>query len=117
MYPAKQRGGWVVRGFHPSLTARALGPAAKGCAKRRAYAPRVAHVRSRRCGRLHEREEGLFYIAIRPHRVRKECSAARVYTIFRALGLRHMCVVDADHCPIGMITRQNLMHAIADDDE
>ena len=49
--------------------------------------------------------------------VRKECSAARVFTIFRALGLRHMCVVDADHCPIGMITRQNLMHSPDSDDE
>jgi CBS domain-containing protein len=44
--------------------------------------------------------------------VRKECSAARVYTIFRALGLRHMCVVDADHHPVGMITRVNLLREV-----
>jgi CBS domain-containing protein len=44
--------------------------------------------------------------------VRKECSAARVYTIFRALGLRHMCVVDADHHPVGMITRVDLMREL-----
>lgn len=44
--------------------------------------------------------------------VRKECSAARVYTIFRALGLRHMCVVDADHHPVGMITRVDLLREV-----
>ena len=43
--------------------------------------------------------------------VRSECSAARVYTIFRALGLRHMAVVDADHHPVGMVTRLDLMHS------
>ena len=47
--------------------------------------------------------------------VRSECSAARVYTIFRALGLRHIVVVDADHHPVGMITRLDLMHSHTDD--
>lgn len=48
--------------------------------------------------------------------VREECSAAKVYTIFRALGLRHMCVVDDLQHPVGMVTRKDLMCSHSEDD-
>ncbi|KAL3697741.1 hypothetical protein R1sor_011817 [Riccia sorocarpa] len=46
-----------------------------------------------------------------PLTVREECSAQRVFIIFRTLGLRHLCVVDAYNRPVGMITRKNIAAA------
>lgn len=43
-----------------------------------------------------------------PLTVRGECSAQRVYVIFRTLGLRHVCVTDLDSRVVGMITRKDL---------
>lgn len=43
-----------------------------------------------------------------PLTVRGECSAQRVYVIFRTLGLRHLCVTDLNSRVVGMITRKNL---------
>jgi len=40
--------------------------------------------------------------------VRAECSAQRVYIIFRTLGLRHLCVTDSSNSVIGMITRKDI---------
>ena len=34
---------------------------------------------------------------------------AKVHTIFRSLGLRHLCVVNSDHTLHGIITRKELM--------
>lgn len=46
-----------------------------------------------------------------PLTVRAECSAQRVYVIFRTLGLRHLCVTDASNKVIGMITRKDIARA------
>ncbi|XP_057850377.1 uncharacterized protein LOC131060938 isoform X2 [Cryptomeria japonica] len=43
-----------------------------------------------------------------PLTVRGECSAQRVYVIFRTLGLRHLCVTDSNGRVVGMITRKDL---------
>ena len=36
---------------------------------------------------------------------------SKVYTLFRSLGLRHLCVVDTEGRPVGIITRKELMCA------
>ncbi|BBN02117.1 hypothetical protein MPTK1_2g12940 [Marchantia polymorpha subsp. ruderalis] len=46
-----------------------------------------------------------------PLTVRAECSAQRVFVIFRTLGLRHLCVTDAYNRVIGMITRKDIANA------
>jgi len=46
-----------------------------------------------------------------PLSVRKECSAARAHSLFTAMGLRHLCVVNADNNVVGVITRKDLDHA------
>lgn len=46
-----------------------------------------------------------------PLTVRGECSAQRVYVIFRTLGLRHLCVTDLNSRVVGMITRKDLSFA------
>ncbi|CAK9865491.1 unnamed protein product [Sphagnum jensenii] len=46
-----------------------------------------------------------------PITVRAECSARRVYIIFRTLGLRHLCVTDYNNSVIGMITRKDIAEA------
>jgi hypothetical protein len=46
-----------------------------------------------------------------PLTVRAECSARRVYIIFRTLGLRHLCVTDYNNSVIGMITRKDIAEA------
>eukprot|EP01018_Ginkgo_biloba_P005279 Gb_12445 [translate_table: standard] len=46
-----------------------------------------------------------------PLTVRGECSAQRVYVIFRTLGLRHLCVTDSNNRVVGMITRKDVASA------
>ncbi|EFJ22729.1 hypothetical protein SELMODRAFT_443196 [Selaginella moellendorffii] len=46
-----------------------------------------------------------------PLTVRRECSAQRVYVIFRTLGLRHLCVTDSHNRVIGIITRKDIAMA------
>jgi len=46
-----------------------------------------------------------------PIAVRGECSAARAYSLFTALGIRHLCTIDGDNNVIGLITRKDLDHA------
>ncbi|KAJ7557385.1 hypothetical protein O6H91_05G124700 [Diphasiastrum complanatum] len=46
-----------------------------------------------------------------PITVRRECSAQRVYIIFRTLGLRHLCVTDSHNKVIGIITRKDIAMA------
>ncbi|KAJ7547275.1 hypothetical protein O6H91_08G078100 [Diphasiastrum complanatum] len=46
-----------------------------------------------------------------PITVRRECSAQRVYHIFRTLGLRHLCVTDSHNRVIGIITRKDIAMA------
>lgn len=60
---------------------------------------------------LHRRELALdlrYYMNRAPVTVRSECSAQRVYIIFRTLGLRHLCVTDSSNSVIGMITRKDI---------
>jgi len=51
------------------------------------------------------------YMNRAPLAVRKECSAARAHSLFTAMGLRHLCVVNADNNVVGVITRKDLDHA------
>jgi chloride channel 7 len=46
-----------------------------------------------------------------PFSVRRDCSAAKAYSLFTAMGLRHLCVTDADNTVVGVITRKDLDHA------
>ncbi|GAQ89049.1 chloride channel protein [Klebsormidium nitens] len=46
-----------------------------------------------------------------PLTVRRECSAQRVYILFRSLGLRHLLVVSSRNLVIGIITRKDLVNA------
>ncbi|KAH9305223.1 hypothetical protein KI387_009627 [Taxus chinensis] len=61
-----------------------------------------------------ERPKKTFVLDLRPFMnrvpltVRGECSAQRVYIIFRTLGLRHLCVTDSNGRVVGMITRKDL---------
>ncbi|KAG0610052.1 hypothetical protein M758_7G035300 [Ceratodon purpureus] len=60
---------------------------------------------------IHKRERALdlrHYMNRAPVTVRAECSAQRVYIIFRTLGLRHLCVTDSNNSVIGMITRKDI---------
>lgn len=36
---------------------------------------------------------------------------SKVYTLFRSLGLRHLCVVNEEGAPVGILTRKELMCA------
>lgn len=45
-----------------------------------------------------------------PYTVSEQTSAPRLFRLFRALGLRHLVVVDQDHRVRGIITRQDLVH-------
>ena len=40
-----------------------------------------------------------------------ETKVAKVYTPFRLLGFRHLCVVDSDGVAAGILTRKELMCA------
>lgn len=60
---------------------------------------------------------GTMYMDLRPYMnrapltVRQECSAARAYELFTALGLRHLCVVNDHNEVTGIVTRKDLDHA------
>ena len=43
-----------------------------------------------------------------PLSVRPEYNAARVHSLFRALGLRHLCVTDSSNALVGIVTRKDL---------
>lgn len=51
------------------------------------------------------------YMNKAPFAIRKECSAAKAYSLFTAMGLRHLCVIDANNTVVGVITRKDLDHA------
>lgn len=38
-----------------------------------------------------------------------ECNVARIYTLFRSLGIRHLPIVNDDFEVIGIITRKEIM--------
>eukprot|EP01043_Picozoa_sp_COSAG02_P017671 COSAG02_NODE_806_length_16963_cov_20.149312_4_plen_1025_part_00 len=44
-----------------------------------------------------------------PLTVDAHCPLPRVWTLFRTMGLRHLVVLDHDHCVAGIITRQDLL--------
>ena len=46
-----------------------------------------------------------------PLTVDAHCPLPRVWTLFRTMGLRHLVVLDHDHCVVGIITRQDLLEA------
>jgi CBS domain-containing protein len=51
-----------------------------------------------------------------PHTVHVDMAAKKAYTMFRHLGLRHLCVVDSDFHLVGFITRKNFSRVIHDHD-
>ena len=53
------------------------------------------------------------YMNLGPLTVSVECPATRVHTLFRALQLRHLCVLDADASVVGIITRKDLHAAVS----
>lgn len=46
-----------------------------------------------------------------PLSVRRFTPAARVHRLFLSLSLRHLCVIDRSNAAVGIITRQDLVHA------
>ena len=50
-----------------------------------------------------------------PLTVDAHCPLPRVWTLFRTMGLRHLVVLDHDHAVVGVITRQDLLHAAETD--
>jgi CBS-domain-containing membrane protein len=44
-----------------------------------------------------------------PLTVDAHCPLPRVWTLFRTMGLRHLVVLDHDHCVVGIITREDLL--------
>ena len=53
------------------------------------------------------------YMNRAPLTIRADMSAARAHIIFRTLGLRHLVVVDANNRAVGMITRKDIVTAMA----
>lgn len=51
------------------------------------------------------------YMNKSPFAVRRDCSASKAYSLFTAMGLRHLCVTNADNTVVGVITRKDLDHA------
>ena len=52
------------------------------------------------------------YMNLGPLSVSIDCPATRVHTLFRAMQLRHLSVVDKDASVVGIITRKDLHHAV-----
>merc|ERR1712188_79145 len=48
------------------------------------------------------------YMNMAPLSVRRECSASRAHSLFTAMGLRHLCVVNGENKVVGVITRKDL---------
>ena len=46
-----------------------------------------------------------------PFTVDAHCPLQRVWRLFRSMGLRHLVVLDHDHCVVGIITRADLLEA------
>ncbi|WZN60450.1 chloride channel protein [Chloropicon roscoffensis] len=51
------------------------------------------------------------YMNRAPLSVRRECSASRAHSLFTAMGLRHLSVVNGENEVVGVITRKDLDHA------
>eukprot|EP00008_Paramoeba_atlantica_P009645 CAMPEP_0201497812 /NCGR_PEP_ID=MMETSP0151_2-20130828/67937_1 /ASSEMBLY_ACC=CAM_ASM_000257 /TAXON_ID=200890 /ORGANISM="Paramoeba atlantica, Strain 621/1 / CCAP 1560/9" /LENGTH=106 /DNA_ID=CAMNT_0047888895 /DNA_START=94 /DNA_END=411 /DNA_ORIENTATION=- len=50
------------------------------------------------------------YMQLSPYSVHPITLLARVFTLFRTMGLRHLTVVDENNEPVGIITRKNLVY-------
>jgi len=50
------------------------------------------------------------YINVASLTVQENCPLARIYELFRCLGLRHLTVLDKNHYVVGIITRKDLMN-------
>ena len=48
-----------------------------------------------------------------PYIVQLETSAARIWNMFRSIGMRHICVVDSKHRPQGIITRSDFSRVLS----
>ena len=46
-----------------------------------------------------------------PFTVDANCPLTRVWRLFRTMGLRHLVVLDEEHCVVGLITRADLLAA------
>lgn len=46
-----------------------------------------------------------------PFTIDELCPLPRVWRLFRSMGLRHLVVLDQEHCVVGMITRADLLAA------
>ena len=53
--------------------------------------------------------DGRPYVNVAAVSVTPDCPIARVFTIFRSMGIRHLPVVNTEHRVIGIITRKELM--------
>lgn len=51
-----------------------------------------------------------FYMNPSPYSVRANCSFDRTFRLFRALGLRHLCVTDDSNNVVGIVTRKDISH-------
>lgn len=49
-----------------------------------------------------------------PPTVRADITATRAHIMLRAMGLRHLCVVDGQNRAIGIITRKDLIAGLLD---
>ena len=49
-----------------------------------------------------------------PFTVDPLCPLPRVWRLFRSMGLRHLVVLDGDHCVAGIITRADLLRVDLD---
>ncbi|KAL7749684.1 hypothetical protein RI367_004912 [Sorochytrium milnesiophthora] len=54
----------------------------------------------------------LAYVNMSPHTVQATCSAGKAYRMFRALGLRHLVVVNEDNRVVGLLTRPDFTHVM-----
>ena len=50
-----------------------------------------------------------------PFTIDELCPLPRVWRLFRSMGLRHLVVLDQEHCVVGIITRADLLAATSVD--